>query len=135
MKNYLILPALILSVSIGYSQKNKSAYELASPNGQNKIKFELVKNAPKYAVSHGKTEVITPSDMGFLLKGNENLSSDFEIKNVKNTSFDETWEQVWGEKKNIRNHYNQLSVELQQKSGNKRKLEIQFRAFDYVIAF
>ncbi|MFB3388656.1 glycoside hydrolase family 97 protein [Flavobacterium sp. LAR06] len=129
-----IITILAFSAISAYSQ-NKNTYELASPNGQNKIKFELVKNAPKYAVSHGKTEVITPSDMGFLLKGNENLSSDFEIKNVKNTSFDETWEQVWGEKKNIRNHYNQLSVELQQKSGNKRKLEIQFRAFDDGIAF
>jgi alpha-glucosidase len=135
MKNYLILSALILSISIGYSQKSKNAYELASPNGQNKIKFELVKNAPKYAVSHGKTEVITPSDMGFLLKNNEDLSKDFVITNVKNTSFDETWEQVWGEKKNIRNHYNQLVVELQQKNKNKRKLQIQFRAFDDGIAF
>jgi alpha-glucosidase len=130
-----IITILVFSAVSAFSQSNKNAYELASPNGQNKIKFELVKNAPKYAVSHGKTEVITPSDMGFLLKGNENLSSDFEIKNIKNTSFDETWQQVWGEKKNIRNHYNQLSVELQQKSGNKRKLEIQFRAFDDGIAF
>ncbi|KQX14402.1 glycoside hydrolase family 97 protein [Flavobacterium sp. Root420] len=129
-----IITILAFSAISAFSQ-NKNAYQLASPNGQNKIKFELVKNAPKYAVSHGKTEVITPSDMGFLLKGNENLSSDFEIKNVKNTSFDETWEQVWGEKKNIRNHYNQLSVELQQKTGNKRKLEIEFRAFDDGIAF
>ena len=102
MKKYLILPAVLFSIAIGYSQKNKNAYELASPDGKNKIKFELVKNAPKYAVSHGKTEVITPSDMGFLLKGNEDFSTNFEIKNVKNTSFDETWEQVWGEKKKIR---------------------------------
>ena len=130
-----IITILAFSAISAFSQNKNKTYELASPNGQNKIKFELVKNAPKYAVSHGKTEVITPSDMGFLLKGNENLSSGFEIKNVKNTSFDETWEQVWGEKKNIRNHYNQLSVELQQKSGNKRKLEIQFRAFDDGIAF
>jgi alpha-glucosidase len=130
-----IITILVFSAVSAFSQSKNKIYELASPNGQNKIKFELVKNAPKYAVSHGKTEVITPSDMGFLLKGNENLSSDFEIKNVKNTSFDETWEQVWGEKKNIRNHYNQLSVELQQKNGNKRKLEIQFRAFDDGIAF
>ncbi|MET3029778.1 hypothetical protein [Flavobacterium johnsoniae] len=57
MKKHLILPALLLSVSIGYSQKAKNAYELASPNGQNKIKFELVKNAPKYAVSHGKQKL------------------------------------------------------------------------------
>ena len=130
------LIALLLFVAIsGFSQSKKSNFEVISPDGKNKIKFELVKNAPKYAVSHGKIEVITPSDMGFLLKGNENLSTDFEIKSVKNSTFDETWEQVWGEKKNIRNHYNQLVVELQQKGKNKRKLEIQFRAFNDGIAF
>lgn len=73
--------------------------------------------------------------MGFVLKGNEDLSSNFEIKGAKTSTFDETWEQVWGEKKNIRNHYNQLVVDLQQKTGNKRKLQIQFRAFDDGVAF
>ncbi|MCV9927722.1 glycoside hydrolase family 97 protein [Flavobacterium sp. LS1R49] len=135
MKKHLVLPAVLLSITIAYSQKNKNAYELASPNGQNKIKFELVKNAPKYAVSHGKTEVITPSDMGFLLKNKEDFSKNFEIIKTENTSFDETWEQVWGEKKKIRNHYNQLVVKLQQKDKQKRKLEIQFRAFDDGVAF
>ena len=79
--------------------------------------------------------MISPSEMGFLLKGNEDLSTNFEIKGAKTSTFDETWEQVWGEKKNIRNHYNQLVVDLQQKTGNKRKLQIQFRAFDDGVAF
>ncbi|MFV8376268.1 glycoside hydrolase family 97 protein [Flavobacterium sp. LB1P71] len=132
----LLLPVLLLSVAIGNAQGKKAkSYELTSPGGQNKIKFELVNSAPKYAVSHGKTEVITPSDLGFLLKNNENFSSNFEITGVKKSTFDETWQQVWGEKKNIRNHYNQLVVQLQQKNKQKRKLEIQFRAFDDGIAF
>ncbi|MFV5697234.1 glycoside hydrolase family 97 protein [Flavobacterium sp. ZT3R17] len=132
----LILPVLLLSIAIGNAQGKKAkSYELTSPGGQNKIKFELVNSVPKYAVSHGKTEVITPSDMGFLLKNNENFSSNFKITGVKKSTFDETWKQVWGEKKNIRNHYNQLVVKLQQKNKQKRKLEIQFRAFDDGIAF
>jgi alpha-glucosidase len=137
MLKKIILPAFLVALTVvGNAQAQKSkSYELASPGGINKIKFELVNNAPKYAVSHGKTEVITPSDMGFLLKNNEDFSSNFEVTGVKNSTFDETWEQVWGEKKNIRNHYNQLVVQLQQKDKNKRKLEIQFRAFDDGIAF
>jgi alpha-glucosidase len=132
----LILPALLLSISISNAQGKKTkAYELTSPGGQNKIQFELVDSAPKYAVSHGKTEVILPSDMGFLLKNNDDLSKNFEIVKVENTSFDETWEQVWGEEKKIRNHYNQMVVKLQQKNKEKRKLEIQFRAFDDGVAF
>nr|WP_294924275.1 glycoside hydrolase family 97 protein [uncultured Flavobacterium sp.] len=130
-----IITLLLLAAISGFSQSKKNTYEVVSPDGKNKVIFEMQKNAPKYSVSHGKTEVITPSDMGFLLRGNENLSTDFEIKSVKNTSFDETWQQVWGEKKNIRNNYNQLSVQLQQKGKNKRKLEIQFRAFDDGVAF
>ncbi|SHG83261.1 alpha-glucosidase [Flavobacterium fluvii] len=131
-----MLPALLLSISISNAQGKKTkVYELASPEGKNKIQFELVNSAPKYAVSHGKTLVITPSDMGFLLKNNENFSTDFEIVKVENSTFDETWEQVWGEKKKIRNHYNQMVVKLQQKNKEKRQLEIQFRAFDDGIAF
>lgn len=132
----LLLPALFLSISISNAQDKKvKSYELASPEGKNKIQFELVNNAPKYAVSHGKTVVITPSDMGFLLKNNEDFSSNFEVLKVEHSSFDETWTQVWGEKKMIRNHYNQMVVKLQQKSKEKRQLEIQFRAFDDGIAF
>ncbi|PZX93820.1 glycoside hydrolase family 97 protein [Flavobacterium aquariorum] len=132
----LILPVLLLSISIGNAQGKKTkSYELASPAGKNKIQFQLVGSAPKYAVTHGKTQVITPSDMGFMLKNNEDFSNNFEVLKVENSTFDETWEQVWGEKKNIRNHYNQMVVQLQQKDKNKRKLEIQFRAYDDGIAF
>ncbi len=131
-----MLPVLLLSISIGNAQDKKTkSYELASPEGKNKIQFQLVDNAPKYSVSHGKTQLITPSDMGFALKNNEDFSKNFEVVKVENSTFDETWEQVWGEKKNIRNHYNQMVVQLQQKSNEKRKLEIQFRAYDDGIAF
>lgn len=132
MKNIVLLACL--AVSGMFFSQNKT-YELSSPKGKNKIKFELVNNAPKYAVSHGKTQVISPSDMGFLLKNNEDLSQNFEILKVENSTFDETWDQVWGEKKKIRNHYNQMVVKLQQKNQNKRKLDIQFRAYDDGVAF
>jgi len=96
----LILPALLLSITLGNAQGKKAkSYELTSPGGQNKIKFELVDSAPKYAVSHGKTEVISPSEMGFLFKNNDDFSKNFEIIKVEKSTFDETWEQVWGEKK------------------------------------
>jgi alpha-glucosidase len=132
----LILPVLLLSILVGNAQGKKTkTYELASPEGENKIQFQLVDSAPKYAVSHGKTKVITSSDMGFMLKNNDDFSKNFEVVKVVNSSFDETWEQVWGEKKKIRNHYNQMVVQLQQKNKENRKLEIQFRAFDDGVAF
>lgn len=70
-------------------------------------------------------KVMIISGIGFLLKLNESLSTDFEIKSVRKSTFDETWGQFWGEK-NIRNHYNQLVVEIQKKVENNLKLEIKF---------
>ncbi|WP_318345560.1 glycoside hydrolase family 97 protein [Flagellimonas baculiformis] len=131
-----VVPTMFLIIVLGCAPVEKTqSYEVVSPDGKNKIKFELKESKPQYAVYHDTIEILTFSDMGFLLKDKEDLSSNFEIATIENSSFDETWEQVWGEKKNIRDHYNQLSVTLQEKSGDKRKLEIQFRAFDDGIAF
>jgi alpha-glucosidase len=129
-----ILPALLLSAIAINAQAKKTAYELTSPGGKNTINFALTNNAPTYAVKHGAAEIITPSAMGFILK-NEDLSKNFDIADVKTSTHDDTWTQVWGEKKNIRNHYNELDIKLNSKDKNKRKLEIQFRAFDDGVAF
>src|SRR5690606_1241381 len=110
----------------------QTTHELASPNGENKITFSLNSNMPTYTVNHEEKEIITPSALGFVLK-NEDLTKDFELVDVQTSTHDDTWEQVWGEKKNIRNHYNEMVVKLQSKE--KHNLEIQFRAFDDGVAF
>src|SRR5690606_7606618 len=50
------------------------------------------------------------------------------------TSFDETWQPVWGDFKNIRNHYNELLVTLHQKE-TERILVIRFRLFNDGLGF
>ncbi|MFP9117470.1 glycoside hydrolase family 97 protein [Flavobacterium sp. RNTU_13] len=127
-----LLPMLLLSVTAVVAQ-NKTQ-KLESPGKKNNVTFSLTNGIPTYAVTHGKDEIITPSAMGFKLK-NEDLSKDFTVTNIKTTTHDDTWTQVWGEKKNIRNHYNQMVVQLQTKDARKRKLNIEFRAFDDGVAF
>ena len=46
----------------------------------------------------------------------------------KTSTFDETWQPVWGEVNKIRNHYNELAVTLNQKETD-RKIIIRFRLF------
>ena len=131
---HFLLPAVLLSAMLGNAQEKKNSYDLTSPGGKNSINFTLANNAPTYSVKHGATEIITPSAMGFILK-DADLSKNFEIADVKTSTHDDTWTQVWGEKKNIRNNYNELIVKLNSKDKAKRKLEIQFRAFDDGVAF
>ncbi|GAA5022140.1 alpha-glucosidase [Marivirga lumbricoides] len=130
--------ALVLLVSIAACKPKVAAeqsYEFSSPEGVNSITFSMQNNRPQYAVNHGGKEVILPSEMGFVFKGNDTLQQNFEVLNVEESSFDETWKQVWGEKHEIRNNYSQLVVHLQEKTAAKRKLDIEFRAFDDGVAF
>ena len=42
------------------------------------------------------------------------LMTGFKIRDTRISSFDETWRPVWGEESEIRNHYNELEVTLDQ---------------------
>lgn len=128
------LIAVALAILSACNKKNTNS-EITSPENKNTIRFELIDGVPYYSVKHGETEVISPSKLGFVFKNQDELTSGFEMIEAETSSFDETWEQVWGEKQFIRNSYNQLAVTLQETAGNKRKLEIQFRAFDDGVAF
>jgi len=135
MKVKVILGIVMaLAIFSACSEKNTQT-EIFSPESKNTIRFELVDGVPYYSVKHGDMDVISPSKMGFVFKDNDAITSGFKVVDTQISSFDETWEQVWGEKRFIRNNYNQLAVTLQEKAGQKRKLEIQFRAFDDGVAF
>ena len=48
------------------------------------------------------------------------LFDNFTIADTKTTSFDESWNPVWGEVKTIRNHYNEMAITLDQKEPTGR---------------
>ena len=57
-----------------------------------------------------------------------------EQLNATTSTFDETWQPVWGEVKEIRNHYNELLAELKQPSTD-RYMNIRFRVYDDGVGF
>jgi len=106
--------------------------------GMNKVKLEFMLDAegkPTYSVFYGDKAVIKPSPMGFTLTDDSPFDQNFEITGSENTSFDETWKPVWGEVSSIRNHYNQVTVHLRQKTGQKRLMNIIFRVFEDGVGF
>ncbi len=110
------------------------AQEFASPNGEVKLTFTLKEGTPTYQLTYKEKEVIKESKLGLELKGPESLLTGFSIADSKEDTTDETWKPVWGEFKEIRNHYKEYFVDLAQKNTN-RKLGIRFRIFDDGIGF
>jgi len=134
-----------------------NSQELKSPNGNLIMNFSLQNDGfPTYELTYKGKTVIKPSSLGIELKpeadsrefydfstdGNliENRDektdfySNFQLTDAKMSSFDQTWQPVWGEEKEIRNNYNELAVYLYQPK-TERQLIIRFRLFDDGLGF
>ncbi|MBK6679158.1 MAG: glycoside hydrolase family 97 N-terminal domain-containing protein [Ignavibacteriales bacterium] len=62
------------------------------------------------------------------------LSDELAIVSTQNSNFDETWQPVLGEEKEIRNNYNQFTVTLQN-IDTKKEMSIVFRLFNEGLEF
>ncbi|HOZ98265.1 MAG TPA: glycoside hydrolase family 97 protein [Niabella sp.] len=155
------LKTLCVILTLTLSAIAASGQELHSPNGQFVMNFSLKDGGvPTYQLNYKGKEVIKPSKMGLELTMNpahqgylknqpdgeqiirllSSLYNNFEIVDTKTAGFDETWQPVWGETKNIRNHYNELAVTLNQKAvfnqnDFSRQMIIRFRLFDDGLGF
>lgn len=105
------------------------ASEVSSPNGVIKVIFKLNGSVPTYQVYYKGKEVVRPSRLGYELINAQNLLDGFTVKSEETSTFDETWQPVWGETRTIRNHYNDLLVKLTQQSTD-RNVNIRFRVYN-----
>ena len=128
MKLKLIISALL------FSALNVDADVVTSPNGIVSIDFQLKNGIPTYKVDYKGKPVIKESRLGLELRDGKNLMDGFEQLNANTSTFDETWQPVWGEVKEIRNHYNELLAELKQPSTD-RYMNIRFRVYDDGVGF
>ncbi len=133
MKNTYVM--LFLITIAGACNPGKKGIDITSPENKVKVEFLLTDDGrPQYVVRYADKLAVDTSLLGFELDGSH-LDRNFKIVNTSNSSFDETWEQPWGEERQIRNNYNELKVELQEKKGLKRKMNIIFRVYDYGLGF
>ena len=128
LKPLIIL--LCLSVSV------VTAQQLTSPNGELTMQFSLQEDGtPTYKLQYKNQEVIKESRLGFHLKNDKkSLLDDFKVTDTSTSTFKDTWQPVWGEVKEITNHYNQLKVTLKQNETD-RIMIINFRLFDDGLGF
>ncbi len=130
MKKFVSVILVLLSV-LGVS-----AQEFQSPNGAFKMSFSLGNDGtPMYQLFLNNKEVIKKSKLGLeLQKDKKSLLNDFKVVDTKQSTFNETWQTVWGEETKIQNHYNELMVKLKQNETD-REIIVRFRLFDEGLGF
>ena len=135
MKNISKCCCLAACLLLGVVYGTARAEKLTSPNGQLEMNFTLSeKGEPVYELSYKGKAVIRPSKLGLELKNAPSLLEGFRIEKTAESSCDETWQPVWGEERNIRNHYKEMLVTLRQEAQD-RTIQIRFRLFDDGLGF
>ena len=144
----LVALVLALLVPVRLLARDKVVY---SPDRNICVNFDVKDGIPVYNVLFGDKQVIKDSRLGLELasvKGNGEFNN-FDNKQVANqnslcdgfslitsriSSFDETWQPVWGEESSIRNHYNEMAITLRQDELN-RYIIVRFRVYDDGVGF
>ena len=111
-----------------------AAEEITSPDGNMLLKFHVDNGVLKYELLYKNRQVVLPSSLGLELINWPSLMEGFQMERVQKSSFDETWQPVWGENKDIRNHYNEMAITVSQ-PALKRQIIIRFRVYDEGIGF
>jgi len=138
MKKHVSLLALFLGcvfLFVSSCGAGSSHKRVVSPNGKISLTFSLKNGIPSYRIDFGKTPLILPSRLGFRFKEAPPLEKNFQIEKVTTRTFDETWKPVWGQVDHIRNHYNEMTVALREKSKPGRKMTLIFRVFNDGVGF
>lgn len=129
--------------SAGARVLGREPLELKSPDGGLAVSFELKQNPQPYLpgerayyrVSYQGAEILADSPLGLDFKGGSALDRDFDVVKVDRQTHDSTWENPWGARLHVPDHYNQVTVSLQERHAPGRRMDLIFRAYDEGIAF
>jgi len=134
--NIMSLAALIIFSGCGSrSVVFSDILSMKSPDGALSVRVGLTsKGEPFYALDRGGEPVILPSKLGFDLMDGSNLKEGFQLLSVAPPEeTDETWNPVWGEEREIRNHFNEMSLTFDKDDG--AIMRVVFRLYDEGLGF
>ena len=133
MKKFFFSAALLIASALSMG----AVETLNSPDGKLSVNFDLTTDGtPTYNLVYNGKEVVATSRLGLELKKGKSLLTDFSLVRTTRSSFDETWEPVWGETATIRNNYNEMAVRLSQPfDGKMREMIIRFRLYNDGVGF
>ena len=134
MKNNVIyiLTVLLMVASAAYSEV--MMVTATSPDGNVKANFALIDGVPTYQLYFGDKEVVKSSKLGIEIFDGQLLNGFNLDGEVQKSSFDNTWQPVWGEWENIRNHYNEMLIGLKQEATGY-EMNLRFRVFNDGLGF
>jgi alpha-glucosidase len=131
----LLRTALALTTSCAVFSAARAAEEsLTSPDGR----IALVvsdRGGLHYRVTLDGAPVLAESDLGLDFEGGFSLGRRATIANVARGDHDSTWENAFGQRRIVRDHFRELKLELHEHADSPGRLNLIVRAYDDGVAF
>jgi alpha-glucosidase len=108
---------------------------VASPDGRNTVVVDVREGNLYYSLQRDGRSIILPSRLGFQFRGARALGDSLRLVNSTRNTVDNTWTQPWGEVARVRDHHNELRVEVVETVAPARRFYVAFRAFNDGVAF
>ncbi|MGD9584758.1 MAG: glycoside hydrolase family 97 protein [Lysobacterales bacterium] len=106
---------------------------VSSPQSVLEVAVSVEAGQPRYSLRRFGETVIRPSRLGLQFGDAPSLADDLAIVGSATRAVDETWTQPWGESEKVRNHYNELRVDLGREGATL--LSVVFRVYDTGLGF
>jgi alpha-glucosidase len=137
MRHLALLPCLLMfAVLPSLTSAQQITATVTSPDASLRVELGVDgEQRPFYSVTRKGEPLIAPSRLGFLFTNALRFERNIRIGQPAMRSSDTTWELPWGERRYVRDHFNELRAQLIETSGPKRRIDIVFRVFDDGLGF
>ncbi len=134
MSVYKLLILGVVAVALLPGTKAVAA-DVKSPDGRVLVSFDLTEGGrPVYGVTYRGKALLAESPLGLELQDAAAMDRGFKVVRLSRNSHDSTWKPVYGERREIRDHYREMVVELEDDQHPPRRLRLTFRAYDEGVA-
>ena len=112
--------ALVLTLS-PRAVSAQAPLTVSSPDGRTQVSVALDSGVLRYAVRHAGANVVMPSRLGFAFRSGARLGDSLRIVDSRRATYDSTWTQPWGELARVRDHHNELQVNVAESKASGRR--------------
>ncbi|WP_068080324.1 glycoside hydrolase family 97 protein [Novosphingobium rosa] len=129
--------AALTLATTAHAQPVPATASATSPDGQIVLTVSTDNDQrAKWSLTNKGKLLVAPSGLGFILTDSVNMTRGWTITGSETRDQDDTWEQPWGERRFVRDHYRELIVHFKQdKDHHERLMNVRFRLFDNGIGF
>lgn len=121
---------LIFFIIGAYFVNAQTSRQLKSPDSKLEFFFDLSnEGAPGCSIAYENTTIVQTSALG--LGGWE---TGFILSGVSTSQKDTIWKPIYGERSVVRDYYQEMTISLMRNKDERRKLQIQVRAYNAGIA-